>query len=230
MKHDIKHTVGEPERPQSNGIIERQVQEVKRGTRALLLHARHSLAMRSYAMRTIIFHRNHFSDVAWFDFEHIDRDLFQYGQTIFYRAREEKRENTFSPSMRVGQFLTYGKGKEIVVLDQDDMTRGRISILSTSTYRRPNKLEFLGMPRYYHENELNELIDFQTCQTCFLPKTNLDITCKRCIREIHKSRGALPLHALSIGCLEGRCNCTDGPSRTFDFDFDAIVDYQIEHL
>ena len=100
-----------------------------------------------------------------------------------------------------------------------------ISIFSTSTYRRPNKLEFLGMPRYYHENELNELIDFQTCQTCFLPKTNLDITCKRCIREIHKSGGALPLHALSIGCLEGRCNCTDGPSRTFDFDFDTLVDY-----
>ena len=91
-KNEIVHTVGEPERPQSNSLIERQVQEVKRGARALLLHAKHSLAMWPYAMRTFIFNRNHRSEAAQFDPEHVDRQLLQYGQTAFYRAREDRRE------------------------------------------------------------------------------------------------------------------------------------------
>ena len=115
-----------------------------------MLHAKHSLAMWSYAIRTFIFNRNHRSEAAQFHPEHVNRELFQYGQSVFYRAREDRKDNTFSPSMRVGQFLTYGKGKEIIVFDQEDLTRGRVSILSTSTYRLPNKVEFLGMPQHFH--------------------------------------------------------------------------------
>ena len=96
--------------------------------------------------------------------------------------------------MRTGQFLAYGRGKEIIALDQEDLIRERISIIHTSTFKIQNKIEFFGMPQHYHENELDELLDFNICEKCNLPKVNNEITCKRCIREIHKTRGALPTH------------------------------------
>ena len=44
-KH-IQHQWGTPNRPVSNGLIERQVGEVKRGIRALLLGGKHSMSSR----------------------------------------------------------------------------------------------------------------------------------------------------------------------------------------
>ena len=58
LENHIQHQWGTPNRPVSNGLIERQVGEIKRGIRTLLLEAKLPVPFWSYAASVWVFNRN----------------------------------------------------------------------------------------------------------------------------------------------------------------------------
>ena len=62
-KH-IQHQWGTPNRPVNNGLIERQVREIKRGIRTLLLKAKRPVSFWSFAASMWTFNRNRLLEIA----------------------------------------------------------------------------------------------------------------------------------------------------------------------
>ena len=201
QENHVQHQWGTPNRPVSNGLIERQVGELKRGIRALLLEAKLPVQFWSYAAAVWVFNRNRRLAVA----QHLpqyNRKPLRFGQRIF--AKKSDVSHTFEPTAAPAIFIGY---KHQGVLAVDEMylkATGKVKFMTCEAYSEPTNPVFPGFPGVLDPTELNVFLNCDICGKSRVPDGH-PVTCTACLNK--GKRGRPGTHTLTVGCELSRCTC-----------------------
>ena len=201
LENHIQHQWGTPNRPVSNGLIERQVGEIKRGIRTILLESKLPVAFWSYAAAVWVFNYNRNLDIAKY-LPQYNRKPLRFGQRIY--AKKSNVAHTFEPTAASAIFIGYTHCGVLAIDEMYLKATGKVKLITSEAFTEPTQPAFPGFPGVIDPTELNVFLNCDVCGKSRVPEGH-PINCKACLNK--GKRGRPGTHSLTIGCELARCTC-----------------------
>ena len=167
LENHIQHQWGTPNRPVSNGLIEWQVGEIKRGIRTLLLEAKLPVPFWSHAASVWVFNRNRELEIV----KHLpqyNRKVLRFGQRIYVKKPDV--QHTFEPTATPAIFVGY-KHKGVLAIDEPYLkATGKVKFITCEAYSEPKEPVFPGFPGVLDPIELDIFLNCDMCGKSRVPE------------------------------------------------------------